>query len=187
MPGRLDPYRTELQRMQQDAKYTATAYFIAEERNGARYRFVGVTSAVLATAAAASVFAPYPPLTGTLALLAGALTAYLTVRRPDQDAAAFLSAGRRMNALAVECRQARELTLNADSEVSVDDAEALVRQQQAVINQIHEGLPGVPEKFFEKAQEKIKQGHFEHDVDMATPPTSIPFTATPPITGHRNT
>lgn len=165
MIQRYDAQLRELARLQEDMLYTEKAYFAAEHALRRTHIIVGCAATIAAIAAAATLLSTHPTVTGSLALTAAALSGYLTFRKPEQEAAEALRAGRSLGALRVRCRQMANLTLGPGATLTQSDANELVSKITAEIAEAQAKAPPVANRHFTRGRSRISDGYFQHKVD----------------------
>lgn len=150
----------EGERLSCDLIYSEKAHFAAAEWHRRTHDVLGLTAAIAAAAAAASLLKDAPLLTGALALIASIASAALTFEKPDKQAEQHLVAGRRLGALRVELRQLMQIDLG---HVQDEDVRKRLGKLTARKADIDQSAPGTSQRQFEKAQKKIDSGDFDNE------------------------
>lgn len=158
----------ELQALQEDLLWTEKAHFASAEALSRCNLWVGVTSTVAASVAAATVLADSAPaVTGVAALVAAIASGLLTFLKPKDAQERHLRAGRRMNALRVQIRQALRLDLSPALSPNPESLRDLARVFAAEKAQIDAEAPATSNRAFGSARKKIEAGHFQHAGESA--------------------
>jgi hypothetical protein len=164
----LDPYRVELGRLEEDLQYTEKSHFISERWLRRWHGVLGIVATVASAIAAASVFGENKWVTGIAALIATVAAGIQTFAKPGEHADRHLAAGKELNVLRVQARQAKELRLN-QPDASVQQAQAEVEAVTTRKAEIDRVSPGLSEASFRAAKRKIDKGHFAYRADVQRP------------------
>jgi len=150
--------------MEEDILYTEKAHFAAAEELKQVHLWVGLTATVASSAAVASIVAHGPPVIPViLSLVAALASAIVTFVKPEKKAQQHLVAARALGNLRVKTRQYREIDLHPDTPDDLKAWRALIKQTTDAKAKADVAAPSLSDRRFEKAREKIKAGHFEHD------------------------
>lgn len=159
-PTRVEALRAEGNQVSCDLLYSEKAHFAAAEELQKTHTTLGTGAAVASAAAAATIFADQPIITGVFALIGAGGTAMLTFLKPDQRAERHLAAGRKLGALRVELRQLLHLDVGHIDDQQVRDHLGDVTKRKAKIDG---AAPGTSERHYASAKKKIDRGDFDDD------------------------
>lgn len=158
--SRADALATEGSQVTCDLLYSEKAHFAAAEEQQRIHMFIGLTAAAASTAAAATLFADVPIVSGFLALCGAVGTTLLTFLKPDKRSEQHLAVGRQLGALRVELRHLVGLDLGYISEQEVRDRLGDITSRKAKIDIT---APGTAERHYRTAKKKIGRGDFDDD------------------------
>lgn len=161
--------KQELEALEEDLLWTEKAHFASAEVLARCNFWVGIASTVAASVAAATVLTEAAPaVTGVAALIAAIASGLLTFLKPKDAQERHLKAGRRMNALRVQIRQALRLDLSPALNPAPESLRNLAREFAQEKAQIDAEAPATSNRAFRAARKKIEAGHFQHASDTAT-------------------
>jgi hypothetical protein len=156
----------ELGDLSEDAFWTEKAHFAHAEDHARTALWLGLSSTISASVAAATVVAQAgPAISGILAVIAAITSGLLTFLKPREVEARHLNAARQLGALRVEIRQALRLDL---ADTGVPDSRSwreLARAFATEKARIDQDSPATSKRGFDAARNKIEARNFEHESD----------------------
>jgi hypothetical protein len=158
----------ELNDLSEDALWTEKTHFAHAEGHARTALWLGLSSTISASAAAATVVSQAAPgISGILAVIAAITSGLLTFLKPRETEARHLSAARQLGALRVEIRQALRLDLAGAIEPDPRSWRELARKFATEKARIDQDSPATSERGSDAARKKIESGNFEHESDRA--------------------
>ncbi|MGV9211934.1 SLATT domain-containing protein [Micromonospora sp. RB23] len=151
---------SELEQLLNDVRWTEKGHFAsASFLRGIRLT-LGVIATGAASVSAATIFTDKQVIAGVFALVSALFSGLLTFLKPEEAASRHLSAGRRLNALVVDIRQA--LTIDAPGE-EIKELRARVAQVARSKAEIDESAPHIPNLSIRWAGRRISRGDFSFE------------------------
>jgi hypothetical protein len=155
----------ELERIEEDALYSAKGHFEASADTHKLYVALGLPVALISGVAGVSAFATFTKhnvVAGVLALIAAGLGAANTFLGPAVKAAAHSGFGSDYNTLRNRARLCREL-------LAADLSDTELRQRVVALSNERDALnkkaPPIPRRAFERARRGIEQGEATYSTD----------------------
>ncbi|WP_378101680.1 SLATT domain-containing protein [Cellulomonas sp. T2.31MG-18] len=162
-----DAVRRELEDIAEDVLWTEKAHFAHAHDLHRVNLWLGLTSTVAASIAAATVVAKIAPvLTGIAAVIAAITSGLLTFLQPRDTEKRHLDAARKLGALRVKAREAVRLDLSPAFDPDPSKWRSIVDVIATEKSRIDSESPGISDRAFERARAKIEAGHFDHESDQ---------------------
>src|ERR1035437_3128971 len=155
--------RTECERLEEDALYSARGHFEAARLWGRVHLGVGVPTAVLAALASVSAFNALPEVVGAPSILVAAMSAVSTFLNPSEKAQTYHQAGTAFNSVRSRTRILREIT--SLSSRTDDDLAAILDGLTAEKDELNQSSPLIPRPAFERARKGIEAGESSYKAD----------------------
>lgn len=163
MSDLLHKITAEARRIEEDTEHSAKGHFNASDRWGRYHLWLGIPAAVLAATAGGTAFTELPEVSGSLAMLATALTTVLTFLKPSEHAENHKTVGGYYLELRNRTRLFRELELGDN--IELDIAKKRILEFSKTRDELNHSSPGIPRKDYEKAKADIDSGRNRHVVD----------------------
>lgn len=156
----------ELEDLSEDILWTEKVHFAHAEAHARINLWLGLTSTISASIAAATVLTEAAPVvTGAAALIAAITAGLLTFLKPQEAELRHLTAGRQLNALRVRARQMIRIDLATSAPDDPRSWRALPAEVASEKAKIDGEAPALSGRAFDRARTKIEAGHFEHESD----------------------
>jgi hypothetical protein len=163
----IEALRRECERQEESCLYTSTALF--EWLKDLRWwRTAFITLPILCAAVATSALLKHWPwVTGTATLLAGVMPAIFKSLDLDRDLASITRFANAFKSLQDRFRQARSIT----SSGGLDEFKREFAALRSKLDYARMASIPPPERYFRRAQAKIRKGHYTFEADGATQPS----------------
>lgn len=156
----LDPYVSEMDKLYEDATYSAQSYFEAAKSAEFWGKAIIFIPAIASAVAALLVALDMPKQWGSVGAIAGAVAATASFLGSDKRATAYKETGRRFTELRHEVRLERSLVSRRQNEVEIEDKLRSLRREYGAIVVTSE-LVG--NRFFARAKQRIEGGALSYD------------------------
>jgi hypothetical protein len=164
---RFGPLMQECRREAETCKYTAAQLYIwlrSQRRIERAFIILPIVFGAIATWSVIDSTVPYAKwITGICALLAGLLPAIYAALKLDVHVGSIAGAAAEYSNLRDRFRQLQTLGPAGSVEACQESFNGLMRRLEDVRKL---GL-APPERFFEAARKKVKEGHYDYDADLA--------------------
>jgi len=150
-----EPYLTQLKKLNEDASYSAQAYFEAAKSAEVWGRAIVFIPAVLGAVAALIVALGGPKEFGAAGAVAGAVAATASFLGSDRKASAFKDSARQFTRLRHRASLELDLLPRAETEAKLNSVVRALRKEYEDIVSVGEPVPG---RAFRKAQGRIGSG-----------------------------
>ncbi len=158
----------ELERLEEDAKYTSKGHFAQAATWGNAHIWIGVVGVLLAVTAGVVVFGGpswIAALVSILALAAACLNALQTFLNPEQRSVTHKKYGAMFKGIRDRARMLRTIKLEAvtdDGNKIYEEVEALRHEYQ----DLNEAAPQISDRARKTARRGIEEGEAEYEVDQ---------------------
>ena len=149
------PYLLQLEKLNEDASYSAQAYFEAAKSAEIWARAIIFVPAVLAAIAALIVALGGAKEFGAVGAVAGAVAATASFLGTDRKASSFKDSGRQFTRLRHRASMELDLSARIDTEERLDTVVRALRKEYEDVISVSEPVPG---RAFRKAQKRIGDG-----------------------------
>ncbi|MGE3796396.1 MAG: SLATT domain-containing protein [Thermomicrobiales bacterium] len=155
----------ELDRVREDATFSAKGHFNASMRWGQANYILGVPAAVLSAIAgvsALSQFNHHNTVAGVLAIIVAAITGISTFLNPSERAANHYTFGNRFNSLKNRCR----LVVEIDGPTMASSSlRARLAELCAERDELNASAPQIPSWAYSRARKGIGDGESDYSAD----------------------
>jgi hypothetical protein len=172
----VDLYRTEFDRLYEDASYSAQTYYEASKSAEYWGHAIVYVPALIASVTSFLVILGLTKLWGVGGLTAGIVTATSSFLGAETKASAFRQSGNAFTKLRHEARMWRDALVGLRPEAEAFEALNKLRNEYA---QIVDGIQIPSNRFFKKASRRIDQGVLQYDESAAQSGSPSPAKASP--------